>query len=48
MHDERGAAHTLDWGPTPTDGDYENLHKEDKNKLETNSVWVMKCITSSQ
>ena len=34
LQDEKGGAHTLDWEPTPTDGDYENLHKEDKKKLE--------------
>ena len=34
LKDEKGGAHTLDWEPTPTNGDYENLHKEDKKKLE--------------
>ena len=34
LQDEKGGAHTLDWEPTPTDADYENLHKEDKKKLE--------------
>ena len=34
LQDEKGGAHTLDWEPTPTDGNYQNLHKEDKNKLQ--------------
>ena len=34
LQDEKGGAHTLECEPTPTDGDYENLHKEDKKKLE--------------
>ena len=34
LQDEKGGAHTLDWEPSPTDGDYENLHKEDKKKIE--------------
>ena len=33
LQDEKGGAHTLDWEPTPTDGDYENLHKEDTKNL---------------